>query len=167
MLSGIQRVAKYRRNAETAVCFVDQGTDNRVGNGIKQPHDRHHCRREHQRETKDTVPVICDIGRGQNIVNICRAVVERKQNQLIGLGPVQRSVSVLFMIISAHVFSPLRPSYSSSRISSLCKPDRVLPLLQRPLHRIQLFRAAEPPSRGLLPHGYPFCFPLHREKDGR
>src|SRR5699024_7995333 len=67
---------------ELAVGLVHQCADDGVGDSVEQTHDRDHRAGKDDRQAQNTA-VVGDVGRGQDVVDIGRTVVEGKQDQLV------------------------------------------------------------------------------------
>ena len=75
--------------AKSAVGAVHQRADDGVGNGVEQAHSRDHDRSEDHGQGQHLTAEGSDVGKHQHIVHVRRAVVQREQHQLVGLGAVQ------------------------------------------------------------------------------
>ena len=74
--------------AEFAVGAVHEGTDDGVGDGVKQTHTGDHHRSKQHAQRQHLAAEGGDVGKHQHIVHIRCAVVQRKQHQLVGFGAV-------------------------------------------------------------------------------
>ena len=74
--------------AELAVGAVHEGTDDGVGDGVKQTHTGDHHRSKQHAQRQHLAAEGGDVGKHQHIVHIRCAVVQRKQHQLVGFGAV-------------------------------------------------------------------------------
>ena len=72
--------------AELAVGAVHQGTDDWVGNGVKQAHAGDHHGGEDHAQGQNLAAESGNVGKHQNIVHVGGAVVKREQHQLVRLG---------------------------------------------------------------------------------
>ena len=74
--------------AEPAVGAVHEGTNDGVGDGIEQAHAGDHHRSKQHAQGQHLAAEGRDVGKHQHIVHVGRAVVQRKQHQLVGFGAV-------------------------------------------------------------------------------
>ena len=74
--------------AEPAVGAVHEGTNDGVGDGIEQAHAGDHHRSKQHAQGQHFAAEGRDVGKHQHIVHVGRAVVQRKQHQLVGFGAV-------------------------------------------------------------------------------
>ena len=74
--------------AEFAVGAVHEGTDDGVGDGVKQTHTGDHHRSKQHTQRQHLAAEGGDVGKHQHIVHVRCAVVQREQHQLVGFGAV-------------------------------------------------------------------------------